>query len=387
MIDERLAEWATDRQREYFAAIKEHKSVNAAARALGVHKKTIQAAVASAKNRAAAHGYSPQHDMTHVVPDGFRVKGVSTFYDQDGKPRGQWVRSQIDGERQAEILREAVAVLSEDFKGLAPLVAAPEYINSDILAVYPFGDPHVGLYTWARECGDDFDLEIGRRLTLGAVDRLVASAPPAETAILLLLGDVFHANDQSNLTPGHKHQLDVDSRYVKVLGVGIETYRHAILRALEKHQKVVVKCISGNHDPQAIWSLAFTLDAYFSADPRVTVDLGPSKFWYYRFGSVLIGSTHGDTVKHGQLGAIMACDMPQDWGETTHRYWYTGHVHHQSVAEFPGVTCESFRTLAAKDAYASGHGYRAGRDMRLIVHHREHGEVERHRCDVGMVEV
>jgi hypothetical protein len=24
--------------------------------------------------------------------------------------------------------------------------------------------------------------------------------------------------------------------------------------------------------------------------------------------------------------------------------------------------------------------------MRLIVHHRDHGEIERHRCDVGMLE-
>ena len=43
-------------------------------------------------------------------------------------------------------------------------------------------------------------------------------------------------------------------------------------------------------------------------------------------------------------------------------------------------------TLAAADAYAAGAGYRAGRDMRLIVHDSEHGEVERHRCDIGMIE-
>jgi hypothetical protein len=256
----------------------------------------------------------------------------------------------------------------------------------DLLAVYPFGDPHVGLYVWARECGHDFDLEIGRKLTLGAVDRLVASAPPTHTAILLLLGDVFHMNDQTNQTPAHRHQLDVDSRFVKVLQVGIETYRHAILRALEKHQQVVVKLIPGNHDPQAIWTLAFTLSAYFSNEPRVTVDLEPSKHWFYRFGNVLIGSTHGDTNKPEQLPAIMACDRAKDWGETKHRYWYTGHIHSSNSKEFPGVVWESFRTLAAQDAYAAGHGYRAGRDMRCIVHHKEFGEIERHRCDVAMIE-
>jgi len=32
-----------------------------------------------------------------------------------------------------------------------------------------------------------------------------------------------------------------------------------------------------------------------------------------------------------------------------------------------------------------GHGYRAGRDMRCIVHHKQYGEIERHRCDVAMI--
>jgi hypothetical protein len=57
------------------------------------------------------------------------------------------------------------------------------------------------------------------------------------------------------------------------------------------------------------------------------------------------------------------------------------------VTELPGVVCEAFRTLAAKDAYAAGHGYRAGRDMRCIVHHKDFGEIERHRCDVAMLEI
>jgi len=241
------------------------------------------------------------------------------------------------------------------------------------------------MYAWAQECGEDFDLAEAERLTLGAVDALVEAAPPAKTAILLPLGDVFHANDQSNVTPGHKHQLDVDSRYPKVIGIGIKTFRHAILRALEKHERVIVRIEPGNHDPQAKWALAFALAAYFENNERVEIDLSPSKFWFYKFGKVLIGSTHGDTVKHEALLGVMASDRAEDWGLTKHRYWYTGHVHHQSVKEFPGVLCESFRTLAAKDAYAAGHGYRAGRDMRCIVHHKEHGEIGRHICDVSMI--
>ena len=221
---------------------------------------------------------------------------------------------------------------------------------------------------------------------MGAVDRLVESSPAADIAVILPLGDVFHANDQTNVTPKNKNQLDVDGRFVKVLGVGIQTYRHAILRALEKHAKVVVRFVGGNHDPHAIWALAFSIAAYFDNEPRVEVDLSPADFWFYRFGSVLIGSTHGDKTKTEQLLGVMATDRAQDWGATKHRYWYTGHIHHSRVVELPGVVCESFRTLAARDAWSAGHGYRAGRDMRAIVLHRDHGEIERHRCDVGMLE-
>jgi len=381
-----LLSWATAREREYIEAIEKHGSIIRAAANLGVKRASVQSALHSLRQRAARQGYSPKHDMTKTVPDGYLVKGVSTYYDKDGEKRGQWVKSSIDQLRQDTLARIAAEAMAKQVKGMAPLVAPPSRVNDDLMTVYPMGDPHFGLYTWAKECGDDFDLKIARRLTLGAVDRLVQSSPASHTALILPLGDVFHMNDQTNQTPAHKHQLDVDSRFVHVLQVGIETFRHAVLRALEKHQRVVVRFVQGNHDPQAVWALAFTVGAYFHDEPRVEVDLSPAKHWFFRFGQVLIGATHGDTSKAEQLPGVMAADRARDWGETLHRYWYCGHVHHTSVKEFPGVTVETFRTLAASDAYAAGHGYRAGRDMRAIVINKRHGEIERHRCDVGMLE-
>lgn len=386
MSYDHLVPYATVRQLEYLDAIKAHGSIRKAARSLGVAKSAIDNALDRLRRSAAIRGVAPEYDMTHAAPDPYIVNGASTYYDKDGKPKGQWVKISLDAQRAAELQREAIAALSEDVRGLAPMVKPPSHADADLLTVYPLGDPHIGMYAWAKEAGDDFDLEIAKRLTLGAIDRLVASSPQSGTALILPLGDVFHMNDQTNQTPAHRHQLDADGRFVKVLHVGIQTFRHAILRALEHHRHVVVRFVSGNHDPQAVWALAFSIAAYFDSEPRVTVDLSPAKHWFYRFGSVLIGSTHGDTAKHRDLLGIMAADRAEDWGRTKHRYWYTGHVHSSGVTELPGVLCESFRTLAAKDAYCAGTGYRAGRDMRAIVHHREHGEIERHRVDVGMLE-
>ena len=379
-----LVEFATTRELDYLEAIKKHGSHNKAAKALGVGRRTVDQRMTALRFRAAKR--SPQvHDYTRSsVPTGFAIKGVSQYIGKDGAVSGQWVKTAQDAEAQEAALRAMVETLCSDVPKLGT-IKPPVGTAKDLLNVIPMGDPHFGLYSWMAEAGDDFDTDIAKALTLGAVDRLLQSCPDAETCIILPLGDIFHANDQSNVTPAHRHQLDVDTRYQRVMTIGVLTFRHVIIRALEKHKHVVVRFVKGNHDPEASFGLAIATAAFFFDNPRVKVDLSPSDFWYYRHGKTLIGATHGDKVKHEALLGVMASDRAEDWGKTKHRYWYTGHVHNQNVREYAGVVCESFRTLAAKDAYAAGQGYRAGRDMLCITHHLLHGEIERHRVDVGML--
>lgn len=380
-----LRTWATVRQLEILDALEKHGSQRATARALGLSKGTISHSLESLKARAARAGYSPEHYMTHTVPDGFLTKGVSSYFNKEGKLTGQWVKSAIHPERQWEILKEFAATLAEEVRGLAPIVPAPKHTEDDLLCVYPMGDPHFGLHAWWQDAGEDFDLKIAEELTCGAVDRLIASAPAASTALLLNLGDMFHADDQTN-TSQSGHQLDVDGRWAKVQQVGLRAMIYCIQRLLEKHERVEMRVNRGNHDGHSSYALSLMLSCYFHNEPRVHIDLSPAVAWYYRFGAVLIGSTHGDTLKGKDLLGIMADDCPKDWGDTKHRYWYVGHVHHSDVKEYRGGVVEYFRTLAARDAWHAGQGYKAGRDMRLIVMHKDYGEIERHRADIGMLQ-
>jgi hypothetical protein len=379
-----LIEFATVRQIEYINAIEQHGSMRKAAKVLGVTKSAVQESMDRLRKRAARQGYSPEHDLVHPVAPGQMLRGASTLY-KDGVPVMQWVKTSADQERMEQIMREFALSLAQDVKGLAPITKPPKHANDDLMCVYPMGDPHFGLHAWWQDAGEDFDLGIAERLTTGAVDRLVASAPPAHTALLLNLGDQYHADNQKNLT-NSGHQLDVDGRWAKVQQVGLRATIYCIRRLLEKHQKVIFRINRGNHDGHSAYGLALMMSCYFHDEPRVEIDLSPATAWYYRFGKVLIGSTHGDTMKGADLVAIMAADRPKEWGETAHRHWYVGHVHHQDIKEYRGGIVEYFRTLAARDAWHAGQGYRAGRDMRLIVMHKEHGEIERHRCDVGMIQ-
>lgn len=382
-----LDEFATVRELEYLEATRRHGSLRAAATALGRNKSSVRDALFNLKNRAASKGFSPAHDMTHKAAPGFQVKGTSTYYNAEGKPAGQWVKTTRDQEQTEALVRAFVSAMVEDVRGLHKATLSPKQCEEDLMTVYPLGDPHFGMYAWAKEAGEDFDLKKAETLTCQAIDRLILTSPKSKKALLLNLGDFFHADDSSNQTPGHGHALDVDTRYAMVMQVGVKAMVYCIKRLLDHHENVEVWMMPGNHDPHSSYALALCLSAYFDGEPRVTVDLSPGMFKYIEFGVVLLGSHHGHGAKGPDLPAIMACDQAEAWGRTKHRYWYCGHIHHMTRdKEHPGCVVETFRTLAARDAWHAGKGYRAGRDMYAITHHRLHGEIMRTRCDIGMLQ-
>lgn len=380
-MDAELRSWATVRQREYLDAIEKHGSQPKAAKALGVNLRTVERTMEALRTKAAQKS-ATQHQDVNNIPAGFAITGASTLTKtSDGL---QWIKTNADKKQQEEILREFAETLAEGVKGLAKPVKAPATVHDDLMCVIPVGDPHFGLKVWHLEGGGNFDLEIAERLTCGAIDRLIASAPKAKTAVLLNLGDQFHADSQSNTTTSGT-TVDVDGRWAKIQQVGLRAMLYCINRLLEHHEKVIVRINRGNHDKHAAYALSLMVSCYFHNEPRVEVDLSPAAVWYMQFGQVLLASTHGDTIKGDKLMGVMAADRPQEWGTTKHRYWFVGHVHHSDIKEYPGGIVEYLRTLAPGDAWHHGQGYRSGRDMRLVVMHREHGEIERHRVDVGML--
>lgn len=359
----------------------------AAAAALNMTPQAVRAHLRELAARAARRGWSPAHDMSKSVPDGFSVKGVSTMYDADGNVRGQWVKSARDPEHRLEALFAAVASIAEPFKGASEPVEAPTASDDDLMAAYIMGDPHVGMFSWARETGNDFDTSIAERDLVTAVDHLVAVAPPARTALIVNLGDFYHGDNSTNRTARSGNSLDIDTRYSKVLAIGIRIMRRIIDRALEKHEHVKVITEIGNHDDNSALMLALCLASYYEREPRVEIDTSPAKFHWHRFGRNLIGVTHGDTVKAHMLPGVMSVDRAKDWGETAdgQRVFYTGHVHHDSAKDYPGVTVETFRTLAPADAWHAAAGYRSARDMKCDVWHREDGRVARHTIGISQV--
>lgn len=372
------------RQEEIIKACITAGSNNKAAKLLGCNRRNVDEAVNRVERlslKTVTHGDGRQEQ----TDNGFSVKGTSRLYDEAGNLKIQWVKTDRDKEQQAESLITAFTSAFDGYKGESKRIRKPKDINNDMLSVYPMGDPHIGMYAWAEESGEDFDCDIAEKDLCDAIDRLVERSPASETAIILNLGDFFHSDTMDNRTARSGHALDVDTRWARVLHIGARAMIQCVYSALKKHKQVIVKNIIGNHDDHTSQALSLALSLYFENNKRVIIDTSPSKFWYYQHGQVLIGSTHGDTAKPDKLGGIMATDKHKAWGETKYRYWYTGHIHTKNSMELHGCLWESFRTLAAKDAWHAGQGYRSGRDMQSIHLHKDYGESERHTINIDML--
>ena len=384
--------FATPAQLAAVEAVREHGSVEGAIRATGQDNRGFRRKLSGLRKRAALRGFSPEHGVnTPGAPENM-MQATSILervkHRDDGSPGEvmRWRKINPARERETEFWTEFAEDLRETVKPLAP-VSAPSRLDGDnLMTVYPMGDPHIGMYAWVDEAGEDFDVAIATEQLERAMSRLVSATPNSEEALIVNLGDFFHADNSDNMTSRSGNILDVDTRWQRVMKMGAETMFRLVELALMSHGKVTVRNAIGNHDDHSSVMLSLVMDAYFRNNDRVVIDTSPVQHWYTRFGTTLLGVTHGDKrAKLSDLPLIMAHDRPQDWAASEHRYWLTGHTHKRRVEEHGGVLCESFRTLAARDAYATGEGYRSGRDMQAIVFARAYGEVERHRMDIAAI--
>jgi predicted phosphodiesterase len=321
----------------------------------------------------------PERGEEFTVPEGHITKGISALIDSEGRVIQQWVKTKT--EDVVPMMVEALkAVFAETERAI--LVDPPKYSRTELCSVYPIADQHNGMLAWSKDAGEDYDLKIGAERLRACMQQLVSQSPNSQTAIILNLGDWQHTDDQKNMTPGHGNILDVDSRYFKILSAGIRLMKDCIDLALQKHRHVTVRNLPGNHDPHASIALTVALAEFYSDEPRVTIDQDPSDFFYFRFGTTLIGATHGHKMKPDKMAMHMATVRREDWGNTKYHWFLFGHIHHETAKEVGDVRVESFQTLAAKDAWAYGKGFTPGQSISCITLHHDNGELGRHRVNI-----
>lgn len=312
------------------------------------------------------------------IPAGHVVKGISKLTDGEGRTLVEWIKTR-EGSDPLDVVAAIKAAFADHPAGALP-VPAPAHVAGDLLTLVPAADWHVGMYAWGKENGGaNWDLKLAEDTIGRAVEDAIERSPASGHAVVLGGGDLLHADNSDNRTARSGNALQVDGRYPKVLETACFLMVRAVDAALRRHGHVTVRILPGNHDEHAAVAVAWFLFAHYRNEPRVTVDTDPSLFWWLRFGRVMLGATHGHTVKIADMPAIMAHRRAEDWGATRFRYVWGFHLHHRAkyATEGQGVISEVCQSPVPQDAWHFGAGFLSGRSIQTITYHRAFGEVSR----------
>jgi len=361
----------TQKQQEALDAVALHGSQRAAAKSLGISRTTLQEHLINAQRK----------QVDPAIQSSMAATGTNLV------PNLVWAKTKNDdGTSYSVLLKPPPAdpvdiakAMREAFEGMtvAPIVAPPSAVVDDECALYPLMDAHIGMHAWGKETGDqDYDLPLAIRDMKAAFGKTMARTGNAGTAILLIGGDFFHADDTRAETPASKHRLDVDGRFFKVLGAGIGLVADIIASLAAKHHRLIVRVLPGNHDPHSSMALTFALAERYRGHAGIDVIKDPRELFMFQWGRSAIFSHHGDKGKPQQM-AMYFSDICPFWSATRHRHYFTGHVHHDQAKDFGAIKWESLRAFCPPDAYAASMGYASRRALQSITFHKVDGIVAR----------
>lgn len=240
-----------------------------------------------------------------------------------------------------------------------PRLSRRKYKPSSLMLEAGIYDPHFGKQAWADETGEvNYDLDIAERDYRAVIDGLIGRVDAYGLAferVLFPVGqDYFHIDTTHNTTTSGT-QVDTDDRWQKIYKIGVESLIYAV-EALRELAPVEVIYVPGNHDEMMSFFATLHLDAFFKGIEDVTVDTSPGRRKYRRYGSNLIGFSHGRDDRK-RIEKLMQVEAAADWGETTHREFHLGDLHHEQAKEDGGIIFRRISAITATDAWHAERGW------------------------------
>lgn len=311
------------------------------------------------------------------------VRFVTNIWGNSNNPNHQikaWLERKVENiDNRESFIKELVEEIKQ-YSPQVPLLHDNKIkVEKNILLINP-SDLHLARLAWAVETGyGNYDIKIAAENLTKAIDILIrrANGFQIEEIIFILGNDYFNYNT-SNPFPqtvnGTPQESDV--RQAKMFRIGRRLACQQIER-LSLYAKVKVMVIPGNHDEEIIFGLGEVLEAKYENNPNIIIDNSPILRKYFKYGINLLGFSHGKYEKRVNLPALMANEA-KDWtaAEKQHRYFHTGHRHHEVVEDINGVLVLTAPTAAEVDSYEAKKGYTmSNRAIKAWIYNYDEGEI------------
>jgi hypothetical protein len=311
----------------------------------------------------------------HCEERGINVEDVTLYWD---KTKEYSVAVKLGKtEKTYNDLRDAIVEAMDQHSPNYIPVQYKDNADGHLLVIDP-ADVHIGKLATSFEVGEDYNSNIAVQRVHDGVEGILNKVRGFDIdQILLIIGnDILHIDTPKRTTTSGTPQ-DTDGMWYTNFLMAKQLYVE-VIEKLRLIAKVHITYNPSNHDYTNGFFLADAIQSWFRLDESITFDCSINHRKYYRYHNNLIGTTHGDGAKVGDLGLLMAEEAKMDWGYTKHRYFYTHHVHHKTSKDFIGVTVESLRSPSGADSWHHRNGYaHAPKAIEGFLHSKEHGQIAR----------
>lgn len=288
-----------------------------------------------------------------------------------------------DGLMTYDQIRDELVQEMKSYAPKYPKLKRTRVENPHLLVIDP-ADVHIGKLAMSAETGSEYNIEIAVQRCVEGVRGIMnkVSTINFDKVVLIIGNDILHIDTPFRKTTAGTPQ-DTDRQWWYMFQEAKKLYVKLIEELLTVADVHVIYNPS-NHDFTYGFMLADAVSSWFAHSKSVTFDVDMVHRKYFKYGSNLIGTSHGDGAKENDLPLLMASEVPKLWAETVFRYIYLHHIHHkktikwQSGKDYHGATVEYLRTPSEADGWHDRNGYTAvPKAIEAFVHHPDEGQVMR----------
>lgn len=236
-----------------------------------------------------------------------------------------------------------------------------KYVSKDgKLLVIPISDLHYGLLAEDNTSGNEYNMEIAEQRVKEYVKTTIENINKnsIDTVLISFGNDYFNCDNVQGTTNRGTLQ-DNEASYTTIfdrgvnLGISLVDY---LLHNFDKHVKINVISVQGNHDLQSSHAMSLALYYNYKNNNRVVVDMysDEKSRYYYRFGQNLIGFGHETKIK--ECHRIMSSEC-KDWSNFQYRVMFLGHLHKEEVFDTGALVARRLPILSGRSKWSESQGY------------------------------
>lgn len=243
----------------------------------------------------------------------------------------------------------------------SPRLSAPrrKKVKQEYMLEVSCPDIHMGKLCDHDETGNDYNMEIARKLYLKAHRHIIEQATKQfDIGHILNIpsNDIMHFAGSSYATTAGTRQ-DSDGTWQKAYKAAREVAVDGVMLCREVAPTTVITHTDNHANCEAFY-IGDALECYFHKDKHVIMDNGPEPHKFYRHGDVLLGFGHGHSLRYPALQSIMAMEQPKAFSECKVKEWHMGHLHKEHLIDGYGdLVFRRLPSLSGTDSWHKGKGF------------------------------